>query len=217
MIRRTTVLPPLPGGARPVASAQQRQPEPATPGAVPHHVNGGPFPVESWSDIRFQDNRGRAFSRADVFSYKKVFFLFAANWNPICKLFVKQLADHYKAIQKCRGEGALQIVYVSFDENSVEFAKFFQQMPWLAVPYRETECAARLKLLFDVSALPQLAALDAEKIEILARDVRERFGIATDALDAFDELAAGGASGNVDVGGTNKPSVGGTEQGVSVM
>ncbi|CAD7928392.1 unnamed protein product [Amoebophrya sp. A25] len=168
-------------------------------------VDGGddsrsfPFPVEAWNDIRFQDAAGRPFSRRDLFSYKKVLFFFAAGWDPISQHFAAQLIDHYNTVNTCRGEGALQVVLVSHDESSLAFARFFQPMPWLAVPYREVECASRLKLLFEVKEIPRLVAMDTLTMRIVCRNSRKRFGITADALDAYDELVAL-ASGTVRAG-----------------
>ena len=157
---------------------QQRQPSSFT------------FPVESWSDIRYLDNGGRAFSRRDLLSYKKVLFVFGANWCPVSKIYLTQtLPEHYKMIKQCRGESALQIVYVSHDETSVAFARFFQTMPWLSIPYRDVECASRLKLLFEVSSIPRVVALDTQTVSVICSDARKRFGVGADALDGYDELS----------------------------
>lgn len=98
------------------------------------------FPVQPWNDVRFSDTSGRIFSRADLFSYKLIFFLFAAGWSPPCRQFLTTLKRAYQQITAKNGDLSLQIVYVSHDETHNHFKQSFSDMPcWVAVGYQQVE------------------------------------------------------------------------------
>ena len=65
-------------------------------------------------------------------------------------------------------------------------------MPWLAVPFQHVECASRLKLLFQVAAVPRLVVLDGGTRRVLRQNARGDgfFGYGCKPLDVFAHFQA---------------------------
>ena len=58
---------------------------------------------------------------------------FSADWCPPSRAFTPKLAATYKTITAA-GK-SFEIVFVSSDQNEASFASYYNQMPWLAVPF----------------------------------------------------------------------------------
>ena len=67
---------------------------------------------------------------------KYVLFYFSAHWCPPCKGFTPKLALFYDSVNST--EKQLEIVYVSADRSPEQFNEYFDEMPWIAVPYAES-------------------------------------------------------------------------------
>jgi len=55
---------------------------------------------------------------------------FSAHWCPPCRAFTPELAKFYKKMTD-----KLEIVFVSSDEDEAQWAEYFAEMPWLALPF----------------------------------------------------------------------------------
>jgi len=84
---------------------------------------------------------------------------FSAHWCPPCRGFTPQLAEWYK--KDLRGKG-LEIVFVSSDEDEASFTEYFEEQPWLALPFEERETKEKLSKKFKVQGIPSLVILDSE-------------------------------------------------------
>merc|ERR1712039_787955 len=86
-----------------------------------------------------------------------VMIYFSAHWCPPCRYFTPQLAEAFLA----RKQRCAEIVFVSSDYSAEEFAAYFEEMPWFAVPYSSREKAHELSKRFGVTGIPCLVVLDA--------------------------------------------------------
>lgn len=57
-------------------------------------------------------------------------------------------------------KGDFEIVFVSADEDDESFNGYFSKMPWLAVPFSDSETRSRLDDLFEVRGIPYLVILN---------------------------------------------------------
>ena len=85
---------------------------------------------------------------------------FSAHWCIPCHAFMSQLVAAYEQHYKAKG---LEIVFVSFDSDQAAFNEHYGQMPWMAVPFANTELRQRLGARYKVdreTGLPSLVVVD---------------------------------------------------------
>lgn len=124
---------------------------------------------EEWKDYDFEkipsnllSTRKRSYlvhseGEVDVFDHvdgKTVGLYFSA--GP-CQYFTLKLADVYNELS---ANGGFEVVYVSSDDDQQLFEKEFADMPWLAVPYDDSETRDMLTNSFKVPGFPHLVFLD---------------------------------------------------------
>ncbi|KAL2547004.1 putative nucleoredoxin 1 [Forsythia ovata] len=88
---------------------------------------------------------------------KKVGLYFSASWCGPCQSFTPKLVEVYNELLS---DSKFEVVFVSADEDSESFNKYFSKMPWLAIPFSDSETRDGLDKLFDVSGIPHLVILD---------------------------------------------------------
>ncbi|KAK2977507.1 hypothetical protein RJ640_016135 [Escallonia rubra] len=93
----------------------------------------------------------------DSLKGKKVALYFSASWCGPCQRFTPNLVDVYNELSP---KGNFEIVFVSADEDDESFRGYFSKMPWLAVPFSDSETRKRLDDLFKVRGIPYLVILD---------------------------------------------------------
>lgn len=92
---------------------------------------------------------------------KTVGLYFSAQWCIPAKKFTPRLISVYKKIkQQLEGkeDEDFEIVFVSSDHNQVEFATYFETMPWLAIPFDDPTIKSLAKY-FDIRGIPSLVVL----------------------------------------------------------
>ena len=62
-----------------------------------------------------------------------VCYYFSAHWCPPCRQFTPILADLYKKWNA--NEKKIEIVWLTLDRDENSWREYYQQMPWLAVPF----------------------------------------------------------------------------------
>lgn len=67
---------------------------------------------------------------------KVVGLYFSAHWCPPCRGFTPKLAEFYK---KHHLEKKFEIVFVSSDKNESEWKSYFNEMPWIALPFADRD------------------------------------------------------------------------------
>ena len=66
---------------------------------------------------------------------KVIGLYFSAHWCPPCRAFTDKLKTFYHSSDNRNSPIQMEVVFVSCDRSEEEFTKYFQTMPWLAVPY----------------------------------------------------------------------------------
>merc|ERR1712232_35438 len=89
---------------------------------------------------------------------KIVCLYFTASWSPPCKRFTPILADFYREVNS--PDPVLEIIFVSCCKHEEEFTKYYEEMPWIALPWSETTRINSLKTQYKVQQIPTLVVLD---------------------------------------------------------
>lgn len=104
-------------------------------------------------------NRSGDVNTAEALAGKEAVALyFSAHWCPPCRGFTPKLAESYQANLQAKG---LEVVFVSSDKDEAQFKEYFEQMPWLALPYGARDLKAKLSEQYGVQGIPTLVILDA--------------------------------------------------------
>ncbi|KDO82404.1 hypothetical protein CISIN_1g008336mg [Citrus sinensis] len=87
----------------------------------------------------------------------KIGLYFSASWCGPCQRFTPILAEVYNELSR---QGDFEVIFVSGDEDDEAFKGYFSKMPWLAVPFSDSETRDKLDELFKVMGIPHLVILD---------------------------------------------------------
>merc|ERR1711998_286973 len=93
---------------------------------------------------------------AEVLSGKQhVAVYFSAHWCPPCRGFTPVLAEKFKATDK-----SITVVFISADRDEESFNAYYDEQPWLAVPFADERVKERLNERYGVRGIPCLVILD---------------------------------------------------------
>ncbi|TKY58651.1 nucleoredoxin 1 [Spatholobus suberectus] len=95
--------------------------------------------------------------KIDSLKGKKLGLYFSASWCGPCQRFTPTLVEVYNEVAS---KGDFEIIFVTADEDDEAFKSYFSKMPWLAIPFSDSETRSRLDELFHVRGIPHLALLD---------------------------------------------------------
>ncbi|XP_047307657.1 probable nucleoredoxin 1 [Impatiens glandulifera] len=104
--------------------------------------------------------------KTDSLKGKKIGLYFSASWCPPCRRFTPSLVDLYNELSI---KGDFEIVFISKDRDDESFEGYFSKMPWLAVPFSDSNGRKQLNELFKVKGIPFLVFLD-DNGEIVTSD-----------------------------------------------
>ncbi|KAI8528274.1 hypothetical protein RHMOL_Rhmol12G0137400 [Rhododendron molle] len=104
--------------------------------------------------------------KIDNLKGKKVGLYFSASWCGPCRQFTPNLVEVYNELSP---KGDFEIVFVSADEDDEAFKGYFSKMPWLAIPFFDSNTRDRLDELFKVMGIPYLVILD-ENGKVMTED-----------------------------------------------
>lgn len=95
-----------------------------------------------------------------------LFFYFSAHWCPPCKNFTPKLAAVYKKLvaknKLMDKKKNFEIIFVSSDKNMEQWKGYFDEMPWLAVNFENSNYSiykSTLSDMFGVDGIPQLSVM----------------------------------------------------------
>merc|ERR1712072_1280543 len=89
---------------------------------------------------------------------KPIGLYFSAHWCPPCRGFTPKLAQFYKDGLKDK----MEIVFVSSDRDQASFNEYFNEMPWLAMPFEKRAEKDDLSDAFGISGIPSLVVLSTD-------------------------------------------------------
>ncbi|KAL4165120.1 hypothetical protein KRP22_003851 [Phytophthora ramorum] len=117
---------------------------------------------------------------------KKVIGLyFSGHYCPPCRKFTPLLDVVYSDIKEA-GHQDFEIVFVSSDKEEAKFTEYYEEMPWIALPYARRDLKLELCEKFGVKTVPTLIFFN-EKGEVVEREGRY---FVTDHLDDVDTILA---------------------------
>mmetsp|Transcript_43132 Transcript_43132/g.88271 ORF Transcript_43132/g.88271 Transcript_43132/m.88271 type:complete len:677 (+) Transcript_43132:77-2107(+) len=108
----------------------------------------------------------------------KIGIYFSASWCGPCHAFTPVLAKAYKELVD-GGESGFEVVFVSADRNTEAFDKYYDSMPWAAIPYDKLDgLKDTLDEKFEVGGIPTLAVVDQDGnvIRMDSRGLIDKFG-----------------------------------------
>ena len=88
---------------------------------------------------------------------KKLGLYFSASWCGPCRGFTPELVELYSELSP---KGDFEIIFVSGDRDEESFNGYFSKMPWLTIPFSDSETRSCLDELFKVMGIPHLVLLD---------------------------------------------------------
>ncbi|TKY58652.1 nucleoredoxin 1 [Spatholobus suberectus] len=95
--------------------------------------------------------------KIDSLKGKKLGLYFSASWCGPCRSFTPTLVEVYNEVAT---KGDFEVIFVTADKDDESFNSYFSKMPWLAIPFSDSEARSSLKELFHVRGIPHLALLD---------------------------------------------------------
>lgn len=107
--------------------------------------------------------------KINYLSEKIVGLYFSASWCPPCRRFTPKLEEVYKEllVSSSNGNNDFEVVFISSDKDEESFNGYFEKMPWLAIPFIDSEKRKTLKDLFKVRGIPCLVILDKDGTKVL--------------------------------------------------
>lgn len=63
---------------------------------------------------------------------------FSAHWCPPCRVFTPQLVGFYEDLKE-QNDSQFEVVFVSSDRDRDSWQKYFNDMPWLALPFEDRD------------------------------------------------------------------------------
>ncbi|KAL7171503.1 hypothetical protein ACSBR2_036208 [Camellia fascicularis] len=88
---------------------------------------------------------------------KIVGLYFSGSWCGPCRRFTPNLVEVHEELSS---KGDFEVVFISSDRVDEAFDAYFAKMPWLAIPFSDSETIKHLKELFKVRGIPHLVILD---------------------------------------------------------
>jgi len=64
---------------------------------------------------------------------------FSAHWCPPCRGFTPKLIEFYNNFKQTEKGENLEIVFISSDRDESSFVEYFDEMPWLALPFSDRD------------------------------------------------------------------------------
>ncbi|MED6184437.1 hypothetical protein PIB30_047448 [Stylosanthes scabra] len=88
---------------------------------------------------------------------KNIGLYFSGSWCGPCRRFTPNLVEVY---DETSSKAEFEVVFVTSDRDEDSFKGYFSKMPWLAIPFSDSETISSLKKLFQVRGIPSLVLLD---------------------------------------------------------
>ncbi|XP_062159040.1 probable nucleoredoxin 1 [Alnus glutinosa] len=114
--------------------------------------------------------------KIDSLKGKNLCLYFSASWCGPCRHFTPSLVEAYKELSP---KGDFEIIFISADEDEESFKAYFSKMPWLAIPFSDSEKRDRLDEEFKVSGIPTLVIIgeDGKVVSDSGVEIIREYGI----------------------------------------
>merc|ERR1712054_492002 len=93
-------------------------------------------------------------------SGKTIGIYFSAHWCPPCRGFTPELVKTYNKMKDAGKE--FEIIFASSDRDEDAFKEYFNEMPWLALPYADREAKNKLSKVFGVEGIPSFHIIESD-------------------------------------------------------
>lgn len=124
---------------------------------------------------------------------KKVGLYFSASWCGPCQRFTPRLVEVYNELLQ---KDDFEVVFISGDDSDESFNEYFAKMPWLAIPYSDSDSGTRHRMdeLFSVEGIPHLVIVDESGkvlidngVEIIRSYGAEAYPFTSERMEEFKE------------------------------
>lgn len=118
------------------------------------------------------NNKGEEVKTSDLSTKKGsvIGLYFSAHWCPPCRAFTPNLAKVYNDIKAANND--FEVIFISSDSSEEEFKKYHEDMPWLAIPYKNEDEKDACSEKYSIRGLPTLVLIDGETGDIITEDGR---------------------------------------------
>ncbi|TMW56511.1 hypothetical protein Poli38472_006521 [Pythium oligandrum] len=127
---------------------------------------------------------GELVTIADALAQKKIIGVyFSGHYCPPCRVLTPVMVKLYEEIKAENDD--FEIIFASSDKEIEKFDEYFEEMPWLALPWTETrELVPALRVKFGATYIPTLIFFNdkGEIIERLGRELIEQHPTDKDAI-----------------------------------
>ena len=98
---------------------------------------------------------------------------FSAHWCPPCRGFTPVLSEFYKKVNEEKKQ--IEIIFVSCDRDSKSFDEYYNNMPWLTIPF-DNEMRNTISEAFGINGIPALLIFDnkGNMVDQDGRDIVEK-------------------------------------------
>lgn len=101
------------------------------------------------------DKNGNNYNTINKLNNKYIAIYFSAKWCGPCKQFTPKLVNFYNKVDK----NNFELLFISLDKNLNEFNMYFNEMPWLSIPFDKNNSES-LSELFNIDGIPTLQLYD---------------------------------------------------------
>jgi nucleoredoxin len=107
---------------------------------------------------------------------KKLGLYFSASWCGPCRHFTPSLVEAHKELST---KGDFEIIFISADKDEEWFNEYFSKMPWLAIPFSDSEKRDLLNEEFRVRGMPTLVIIgeDGKVVSDSGVEIIQEYGI----------------------------------------
>ena len=120
----------------------------------------------SYSDIvenLLVNNKFETNETNDILKNKVIVGLyFSASYCPPCKKFTPILKQAYEKLNK-----DCEIIMVPSDKTEEKYINYYENMPWLSLPYQKRDLKEILCNIFEVKTIPQLVFVSFDLKQIM--------------------------------------------------
>lgn len=111
---------------------------------------------------------------------------FSANWGIGCKQFTPILSDYYNKWNAKTKK--IEVIFVSRDQDEENFNEYIKEMPWVAIPFKDSQLRFAIKSKYNVKGVPSLIIIDKQGNK-LSDDAREEIEVQGEkAIYIFQDL-----------------------------